>query len=115
MALSISDDLEKSGASRTDSPFQSLSREICLHNAQKLVEVMHAYCTKHGGHSLDVFVPHLATLALPVLLENKSGDVGVSPTSPHTQKLVASFQKMAPNHQLAANLLDVVHHSSLQS
>ncbi len=114
----MSHDPEKSGASRTDSPFQSLSREICLHNAQILVEILHAYCTKYGSQCLDVFVPHLATLALLVLLANETGDVDFSqtnPVSPHTQKLVASIQKMAPYHQLAAKRGDVVDHSSLQA
>ena len=99
----------------TDSPFQSLSRKICIDSAQILAEVLHAYCAGYGNNCLDVFVPHLTTLALPVLLANDSGDLGFSQTglgSPHTKKLVASFQKMAP---YAAKLVDIIDHSPLQT
>jgi hypothetical protein len=72
---------------------------------------MHANCERFGAQHLNVFVPHLTNLALPILLASVVGEGDLSrptPVSQPLQKLRDVLQKLTPYYQSAANMSVVV-------
>ncbi|EXJ76484.1 uncharacterized protein A1O5_00992 [Cladophialophora psammophila CBS 110553] len=104
---------EQIPAFETTSPFQTLSKGICLENATTIVRIMDAYCTRFGMQSVSVFSPQPVSVALTALLANLS-ELGYSPQTAtilqHVHTLSKVLQKWSLSYQTAQNMCTVLDH-----